>query len=193
VGEWVVSVEAIDFDRGNLSQTTNEIRRYCYYHDILFSVADVMLINTVHELLFVFLQHPNLDIVWTACGVFMNMTSDRTCRPSFRDCGLTVLLDVRFGRAFFPHISFTFEGGILIRGVSGKQLQVNKMANMQALEAVGGLDWELSAILCKALWNLFDDEHNLGDPVAGQVEDALLDLLGAFPPRIHMHVCRRCF
>ena len=48
----------------------------------------------------------------------------------------------------------------------------------KALENLDGEDWELSAMICKAAWNLFDDESILNDPVADQMCDTLRDILG---------------
>ena len=49
----------------------------------------------VHELLLALLQTEHPEVVWTACGVLMNLMADPACRTGLQDHGgLLILVDV---------------------------------------------------------------------------------------------------
>jgi hypothetical protein len=54
----------------------------------------------------------------------------------------------------------------------------------QALGKSAPQDWQLCAMLCKMLWNYFDDVANMEDPVCDEILLLLRSLVGAFQRHI---------
>lgn len=165
----------------------------CSFAKCVLTIPSCPDLPPVEELLLVLLQHSNKDTIWAACGVLMNLTSESASRPALRELGLSALLDVGVTKSliglktklFVISNIFVSSVALYLSLVSSQFLSILLHPHhqgctliQQALETVGISDWELSALFCKVLWNLFDEDGILDDPITIQLADTLVDLLG---------------
>ena len=44
------------------------------------AIRNLIIEKRIHELLLLFLENDDMEVVWTACGVLMNLMADVRCR-----------------------------------------------------------------------------------------------------------------